>query len=347
VLPFTGEARDDPVMAHSIPVPAAYSIRPFAQEQKTPLRNRAVKRLVRVSSALRAPLRWARRAPSLAETVAEDFNRYAPAVLAQVEGTAGGFRAVKVDEVRSELMCSALLPESRLRTFEFPKALHDRSYPDYYLEPFHGQHNGYLNTAAATSCDAMMDWMFENQLSTIRHAAASALGKIGQGTVIDLGMGTGAFLRMLRSVHPRANLIGIDLSPYMLALYREKHALAVGDATALESDLTATGLPAGSAQAVTLNFVLHEMPAIAVRDALREAHRLLAPGGRLLITDVSADARRRDRVRRTATLRAMHEPFLASFLSLDLRRMLSELGFGPLDTKAMAPSVALRWCTKR
>jgi SAM-dependent methyltransferase len=333
-------------MAHSIPAPAAYSLRPLAPEA-SPWSNRAVKRLVRVGSALRAPWRKLRATPSLAEQLTDDFNRYGPQILEEVEGSARGFRSAAVDEMRSEMMCSALLPATREATFQIPKALSNRSYPDYYLEPFHGQHNGYLSTASATSCDALMEWQFEGNLAEMRHAAAEALGKVGTGTIVDLGMGTGASLRMLRSVHPRAKLVGVDLSPYMLALYRAKHALAVGDAELLEADLTRTKLAAGSARGVSLSFVLHELPTSVVRDALREAYRLLEPGGRLAILDGMATSRRRDQVRRAVSLRMMHEPFAQAFLRMNLNSLLSEIGFGPLDTRPVASGIAVRACTKR
>jgi SAM-dependent methyltransferase len=333
-------------MAHSIPAPAAYSLRPLAPEA-SPWSNRAVKRLVRVGSKLRAPWRKLRAAPSLAEQLTDDFNRYGPQILEEVEGTSRGFRSAAVDEMRSEMMCSALLPGSREATFQIPKALQNRSYPDYYLEPFHGQHNGYLSTAAATSCDALMEWQFEGLLAEMRHAAAEAMGKVGTGTVIDLGMGTGSFFRMLRSVHPRARLVGVELSPYMLALYRAKHALAVGEADLVEADLTHTKLPAKGARGVSLSFVLHELPTSVVREALREAHRLLEPGGRLVILDGIAAGRKRDQVRRAVTMRMMHEPFAEAFLRINLNALLSEIGFGALDTRPMAPGIAVRACTKR
>jgi SAM-dependent methyltransferase len=346
VLPFTRQSSDDRSMAHSIPAPATYSLRPLAPEA-SPLPNRAVKRLVRAASKLRAPWRKLRATPSLAEQLTDDFNRFGPQILEEVEGTSRGFRSAAADEMRSEMMCSALLPGSREAMFEIPKALGNRSYPDYYLEPFHGQHNGYLSTAAATSCDALMEWQFEGALSEMRHAAADALGKVGQGTVVDLGMGTGVFFRMVRSLHPRAKLVGVDLSPYMLALYRAKHSLAVGDAEIIEADLTHTKLAAQSARGVTLNFVLHELPSSVVRDALREAHRLLAPGGRLVILDAIAPSRRRDQVKRVVTHRMLHEPFAESFTRLNLNALLSEIGFGPLDTRSVAPAIAVRSCTRR
>lgn len=333
-------------MAHSMPAPATYSLRPLAPES-APWPNRAVKKLVRMSSALRAPFRRRRDAPSLAEQLTHDYNQYGTQVLEFVEGSARGFRRVFVDEFRSELMCSALLPGSRLATFELPRALANRSYPAYYLEPYHGQHNGYLSAASATSCDAIMEWLFDGELASLRYAAAEALGRVDHGTVVDLGMGTGAFLRHLKVVHPNAKVVGVDLSPYMLGLFHAKHAEGLTNVEVLEGDLTATGLPGGSADGVTLTFVLHELPPSEVKRALREAHRLLKENGRLVILDGISPREMNGRLRQSVAQRLVHEPYAAQFAKLNLAQMLSELGFGPLETRTMAGGVALRSCAKR
>merc|ERR1719277_2452569 len=48
----------------------------------------------------------------------------------------------------------------------------------------------------------------------------------------------------------------------------------------------ATGLPDESVDVVTFNYLLHELPLAASRAALREACRVLKPGGMVAVLDV-------------------------------------------------------------
>jgi ubiquinone/menaquinone biosynthesis C-methylase UbiE len=330
-------------MAHSIPAPATFSIRPTADLPAQSLSHRAVRKMVRVSSRLLAPFGSKHAEPSLAELLVDEINRFGPRVMAEVEGSARDFRAMTLSDVRAELAYSALARSAG----DIPTALHNRSFPDYYIEPFHGQRNGYLSTQVACAYDSVIEWLFRGALSEMRYATAASLGKMGDATIVDLGTGTGSFLRMLRSVHPAAKLVGVDLSPYMLAMFRARHAAELDNVRVLEGSVTDTGLPAGSAKGVTISFVLHELPAQVVRQALREAHRLLAPGGKLVILDAIKPERKRDQVRRAVKLQVVHEPFVHAFTALNLTTMLSEVGFGPVDTRIVGRAMAVRSANKR
>jgi ubiquinone/menaquinone biosynthesis C-methylase UbiE len=327
-------------MAQSIPVSSPYSIRPVASHPSWT--KRALRKLVRASGT------FSRRFSSgLSQQLADEFNRYAPDVLEAVEGSARGFRPVNANDVRSELMYATLRPDARRRNLEVPRALHDRSFPDYYLEPFHGQPNGYLSVPSATAYDSVLEWLFQGCLGQLRQRAAALLGDVGTGTIVDFGTGSGAFLHHLRAVHPQARLMGVDLSPYMLALARSKHGAQLSDVEWLEGNITACPVPSQCVRGVTCNFVLHELPKSAVRDALREAARILVPGGRLVILEGTPARARRDQLRGLLNSHVHYEPFAEEFASLNLSELLSNLGFGPLETHELGRKVSVRMCKKR
>lgn len=100
---------------------------------------------------------------------------------------------------------------------------------------------------------------------------------------IDLGCGTGAFTRRLRVFG--LELTGIDISPRSV-----ERARASEDGIRYEvGDITATDLAEGSFDVAALSGVLHHITASADRiRAMREAWRILRPGGRLFAFDPNA-----------------------------------------------------------
>lgn len=109
------------------------------------------------------------------------------------------------------------------------------------------------------------------------------LGLLPSNWVVgDLGCGTGALLPAL-APHA-ARVIGVDASGEMLAAARDRMK-GLANVELREGALEALPLPDASLDAVTLMLVLHHLPAPA--DALGEAARVLKPGGRLLIVDMT------------------------------------------------------------
>ena len=93
------------------------------------------------------------------------------------------------------------------------------------------------------------------------------------GRVVDVGGGTGNYAAALRD-HGYEPVV-VDRSPAMLDRARSKGlALAVGDASRLPA-------ASSSADGVLLVSMLHHVPDWA--DALREAQRVVRPGGRLVL----------------------------------------------------------------
>ncbi len=108
----------------------------------------------------------------------------------------------------------------------------------------------------------------------------------------DLGCGTGALLPTL-APHV-ARVIGVDASEEMLAAARDR-VRDLPNVDLREGALEALPLADASLDAVTLMLVLHHLPAPAV--ALAEAARVLKPGGRILIVDMTSHDREEYRQR--------------------------------------------------
>ena len=117
-----------------------------------------------------------------------------------------------------------------------------------------------------------------------RAARLAALGP--DGRAIDVGAGTGDLaLALLLASDASARVIGVDLAPRMLALslrqlarLRPRYVAAVANAEALP-------LPASSVDRVVSAFTLRnvgDLPRV-----LREARRVLRPGGRVVLLELS------------------------------------------------------------
>jgi ArsR family transcriptional regulator len=149
----------------------------------------------------------------------------------------------------------------------------------------------------------------------VEAAINRAAGQGEVGRLVDLGAGTGRMLTLLGERAERA--IGLDLSQQMLNIARVNVSEAGLSACELRhGDIFATGLPAGSADLVTVHQVLHYLgdPIAAVT----EAARLVAPGGRLLIIDFAPHG--------LEFLRSQHQHRRLGFSDAEILRWLEAAG---------------------
>ena len=103
--------------------------------------------------------------------------------------------------------------------------------------------------------------------------------------IVDVGCGTGSLAALLNRVEPRAQIIGVDPDPDVLAVARRKVAADTVQWRVGMGDALVESVGPDSADTVVSSLVLHQCPVPMKRAVLASMFAVLRPGGRLVIAD--------------------------------------------------------------
>jgi ubiquinone/menaquinone biosynthesis C-methylase UbiE len=104
-------------------------------------------------------------------------------------------------------------------------------------------------------------------------------------TVLEIGCGTGNVLLLVARVAPAATVFGLDPDARALVMAGRKARRAGATVRLDRGYADRLPYPDGAVDRVLSSFMLHHLPTEQRHPALREAHRVLAPGGRLHLLD--------------------------------------------------------------
>jgi ubiquinone/menaquinone biosynthesis C-methylase UbiE len=221
----------------------------------------------------------------------------------------------------------------RQRYDDVPAEAVTDDYPPYYRRTFHWQTDGWLSDRSARLYDAGVEFLFGGTADVMRRMAIPAIVEGSSGIrrprILDVGCGTGRFLRSLGRALPHARLYGLDLSPYYLK--RARSVLeAVPDVRLVAENAQDMPFADGWFDVVCSVFVFHELPAVVRRDVMREMRRVLKPGGRVVLCD---SAQLSDSPELRVVLgnfpRTYHEPYYNGYLDDDLWALAEECDLEP------------------
>src|SRR5437763_954536 len=137
-------------------------------------------------------------------------------------------------------------------------------YPVYYRRKFHFQSDGYLSEASAERYDHQVEVLFGGGAAAMRRQALvplrEAVRRSGSGArLLDIGCGTGAFLREAKRNHPRLAVTGLDLSAPYLAVARRR-LKDWSRIELVESPAEAMPFPDAAFDIATCIYLFHELP---------------------------------------------------------------------------------------
>ena len=242
-------------------------------------------------------------------------------------------------------MPSTWARRSQRNVQDLPRDIEIESFPDYYLQNFHHQTDGYLSDHSASLYDLQVEILFNGTAEPMRRRV---LRPLVQGLrafsdrpasslrVLDVATGTGRTLRQIRAALPQAQLVGLDLSPaYLRQANRWLSQLPSELPQLVQGNAEAMPFAEGSMQAITCVFLLHELPASARQNVINDCFRVLEPGGVLVLADSVqlADSPAFEPVMDNFR-RAFHEPYYRDYIGDDINARLTAAGFSGIRAES-------------
>lgn len=236
-------------------------------------------------------------------------------------------------------------------------------YPEYYLNNFHYQTDGWFSSRSANVYETSTETLFVGrqdamQRTTLRPLAAAKVREAnnGQPRVLEVACGTGRFATFLRDCLPGCEYTGVDLSPFYLEAARGNDAywrkVSSGGKTEKQPparfvQAAAEDLPfeENAFDAVVCVYLFHEMPAEARAAAALEMARVVRPGGVVVLTDSMQRGDRPVLDERLGNFANLNEPHYVDYVDTELAPLFTAGGL-QCGTKYVASSTKTLSFTK-
>ncbi len=230
------------------------------------------------------------------------------------------------------------------------------TYPSYYTTSFHAYDEGNLGWLPAMEVDVAARavhariWPEDDARGGINgdaslresyHQVLKETLPVVPKSIIDLGCGAGRSTVTLQETFPGARLTGVDLSPYFVTVAQHMERELANDKAAIQwlhAPAEETGLPADSADLVSVCLVFHELPTSAAQAIIAEAYRLVKPGGHFAIMDMNPQCETFLKMPPyILTLLKSTEPYLDQYFSLDMSAAFQSAGFSKPEIVTNSP----------
>lgn len=241
-------------------------------------------------------------------------------------------RAIRV--MQSTLEDSKAVNDRRLRRdgHDILMRKANQPFPEYYLQNFHYQSDGWLSDESADIYHTQVEILFAGAAAAMRRLALTELSLFfkskdqRQMRYADLACGDGEFLREVMRNFPRLNAHGVDLSEFYLT--KARHQTRKWAVTYHECAAEALPFETESMDALSAVYLFHELPADIRHKVFSEMHRVLKPGGVFVFCDSlqTGDIDEMDAMLEYFP-HGFHEPYYESYIADDLANYAKVHGF--------------------
>jgi len=244
------------------------------------------------------------------------------------------------------------IADKKYQEFSPDSEINNADYPEYYLQNFHYQTNGYLSDLSASLYDLQVELLFNGAADAMRRRVLAPLKRVIEGRspadqtvdqtiknkserakILDVACGTGRTLKFIRASLPTAFLFGIDLSPPYLRKASRLLAEELGELPQLVQG-QAENMPYKDSyfDGITCVFLFHELPGLVRQQVIADCWRVLKPGGVLVICDSIqiVDVPHLEPMMKNFP-ENFHEPFFNDYIKDDLIEHLENTGFTNIE----------------
>lgn len=131
--------------------------------------------------------------------------------------------------------------------------------------------------------DPMMRYLFHEQ--ALKTALIPQARIQPSQNVLDVGCGTGTLALLIKQIQPDAAVYGLDVDAQVLDIARRKARLAGAAIVLQQGTATCLSYADASFDRVFATLLLHHLTRQDKQQAIREAFRVLKPGGELHVLD--------------------------------------------------------------
>lgn len=181
--------------------------------------------------------------------------------------------------------------EEKRAVKDIPKGVGEKDFPNYFLQTFHYQTDGYLSDHSAELYDHQVELVFVGGAEAMRRQSLVPVyhylvenSHLKNPKLLDVACGTGLFLKEIKDNYSKVNVTGLDLSPWYLKKARENLASYAG-VDFVEANAENIPFKDNHFDIVTSVFLFHELPEKVRALVAAEMSRVLKPGGLLIFQD--------------------------------------------------------------
>lgn len=221
-------------------------------------------------------------------------------------------------------------------------------YPDYYLNDFHYQTDGWLSSESAKQYEASTETLFLGRQDAMQRQTLIPILKseIKPETILEVACGTGRFGTFMRDNFPTAKTTFSDLSPYYLekAKANDEYWMSQRGEDAMEEvtgekkkaepatfvQANAETLPFedDSFDVVTCVYLFHELPEDARARAAKEMVRVVKKGGMIVLSDSLQLGDRPPLDEQIGNFSKLNEPHYVNYVNTYLPDLFEGCEFG-------------------